>query len=986
MMYNVLGGNPCTDHISIWLSFTCNGRLMYTPVLDDVSLESGLGQVKYGFQSMLELFVKRDTYSYEMGSRRSLENVGGTGEGAVKVYGGQALAEGDERVERERSEEANDDSSSEGSWPEPVTEDEVEEEEDVELPLLTMGVPPLEENDEPYPDPWIGVMDMDVAYKNTMVPGVDDDNVPPPIGVGVGQRFMTKDALVRYLKDYCISRHVQFRVHKSGPTVYSVRCTGDQCPWHVRTSFTLSPYEIIQLVKDKYHIQVSYSRAWRARNKALVAVFGGWDESYNLLPQFFKAIKDTNRRTKYKMITTDDAIHGFQFCRPFISVDGTHLYGKYKGCLLIATSFDGDNRLFPLAFALVEKENIDTWTWFISCLARQVVRGRSPMCIISDRHSGIIRAVRDVFPRPHRHRFCIRHIIANLKKRYSVKDLNKMVWRCVRAETVAQYDHEMQILEEPLASAIFYRMNAWFVHMREKAAQVTGDLCPSVDAHLRSVVDDARHVHVVAYGDGIFQAGEHRVNVMLRECTCRSFQIYQVPCVHVIAVCGAINYDLHQMTSEYYYASTNAQVYERAFDVPTRRSTWVQEGPVVLPPGLKRTLGRPMSTRIHNSMDWRDDDRGRYLCGNCRDGRRPFIVRSGIPQERGHLAWGGFKYTLTIPTHFQDPGCLECTEHFQTLPHWPMDEGMLPYVEAAGFGALHRVQWLRLDKPLITALVERWRSETNTFHLANGEMTIKLEDVGILLVLRVDGDAVTGSTRGDWMELARCPRSSHDIPDTVRGFGGRREVQLGSSHISLPLPGTREGVSHGSRWYCWMPHPYAVVGGGNVYIFGRPTLLEEPELCGGPLGSRYVERPDGRMPPTPVEPGGAVQTSWTTSRAIVNLQPYQDFMQRLPAICVEGRRIWLSRTPLICFEIVELYVPDRVMLQFGLEQVTPPEDVEHVPRISRKGRAGEDWALYLRDYIARWEAREDSVVMGSRAHTPRHAPSDYMRWYLGATR
>ncbi|KAG9446140.1 hypothetical protein H6P81_012268 [Aristolochia fimbriata] len=225
-----------------------------------------------------------------MDSGRSLENVGGTGEGAVMVYGGQALAEGDERVE---SEEANDDSSSEGSWPEPVTEDEVEEEEDVELPLPTMGVPPLEENDEPYPDPWIGVMDMDVAYRNTMVPGVDDDEVSLA------------------LRD-----------------------------------------EIIQLVKDKYHIQVSYSRAWRARNKALVAVFGGWDESYNLLPQFLKAIKDTNRGTKYKMITTDDgvregnfvrfdrafwafrpAIHGFQFCRPFISVDGTHLYGKYKGCL-----------------------------------------------------------------------------------------------------------------------------------------------------------------------------------------------------------------------------------------------------------------------------------------------------------------------------------------------------------------------------------------------------------------------------------------------------------------------------------------------------------------------------------------------------------------------------------------------------------------------------------------------------------------------------
>ncbi|KAG9446151.1 hypothetical protein H6P81_012279 [Aristolochia fimbriata] len=256
---------------------------------------------------------------------------------------------------KESSEDTNDNSSGEDAWPNPVTE-EVEEEEDVEFPLRTMGVPPLEENDEPYPDPWMGVMDMNAIYTNTMVPGVDDDNIPLPVGVGVGQRFMTKDALQMYFKDYCISRHVKFK--------------------------------------------------------------------------------------------------------------------------------------------------------------RQVVRGRSSMCIISDRHSGIIRAVADVFPRPHRHRFCIQHIMANLKKRYSVKDLDKMVWRCASAETVDHYNHAIQNLEETraeltegmshdqwalaydgnmsfgklttnssesvnsllkrarslpvqaLASAIFYRMNAWFVHKR----------------------------------------------------------------------------------------------------------------------------------------------------------------------------------------------------------------------------------------------------------------------------------------------------------------------------------------------------------------------------------------------------------------------------------------------------------------------------------------------------------------------------------------
>ena len=32
------------------------------------------------------------------------------------------------------------------------------------------------------------------------------------------------------------------------------------------------------------------------------------------------------------------SIEGFQHCRPVISIDGTFLYGKYKGKLLIAST------------------------------------------------------------------------------------------------------------------------------------------------------------------------------------------------------------------------------------------------------------------------------------------------------------------------------------------------------------------------------------------------------------------------------------------------------------------------------------------------------------------------------------------------------------------------------------------------------------------------------------------------------------------------
>ncbi|KAG9453155.1 hypothetical protein H6P81_006059 [Aristolochia fimbriata] len=162
----------------------------------------------------------------------------------------------------------------------------------------------------------------------------------------------------------------------------------------------------------------------------------------------------------------------------------------------------------------------------------------------------------------------------------------------------------------------------------------------------------------------------------------------------------------------------------------------------------------------------------------------------------------------------EDPRCLESTEHFQTLRHWPVDERMLPYIKAAGFSVLYRVQCLRLDKLLITALLWEWE----------------------------------------------CLHT------------------------------------------------------------GRPTLLEEPALQGGPLGSRWNVRwtnatnPSGNLVlyKTELDHQRSYQVKW---------QSYLDFMQHLPAICVEGRRIWLSRTPLICFEIVELHVPDRVMLQFGLGQL-----------------------------------------------------------------
>ena len=55
------------------------------------------------------------------------------------------------------------------------------------------------------------------------------------------------------------------------------------------------------------------------------------------------------------------SIEGFNHCWPILSINGTHLYENYKGTLMISMGCDGNNKSFPLAFAITGGENIDSW-------------------------------------------------------------------------------------------------------------------------------------------------------------------------------------------------------------------------------------------------------------------------------------------------------------------------------------------------------------------------------------------------------------------------------------------------------------------------------------------------------------------------------------------------------------------------------------------------------------------------------------------------
>ncbi|RYR16164.1 hypothetical protein Ahy_B04g073147 [Arachis hypogaea] len=75
-----------------------------------------------------------------------------------------------------------------------------------------------------------------------------------------------------------------------------------------------------------------------------------------------------------------------------------------------------------------------------------------------------------------------------------------------------------------------------------------------------------------------------------------------------------------------------------------------------------------------------------------------------------------------------------------------LDERYVPYLQMARLYHLARLndRWFWLDEALVSAFVERWRSETHTFYIPFRECTIILQDVAYQLGLPVDGRYVSG--------------------------------------------------------------------------------------------------------------------------------------------------------------------------------------------------------------------------------------------------
>ncbi|KAH1260872.1 hypothetical protein GmHk_02G003881 [Glycine max] len=264
-----------------------------------------------------------------------------------------------------------------------------------------------------------------------------------PSSFNVGQElygcmdFDTKDAVKNALKQYVMKVHQTFKVVESKSNKYVCPCPfymrailskktdswkvtqwggPHTCPNmtmtqdHEKLDSDLIATCVVGMIKEDPSIKVSLiqeriNSEFAYKQKAIALEYGDWEESYAKLSSWLTHMQHHSPES-YFQILHDDFIVGntvsrelrqlhrgtFKFCKPIIQVDDTHLYGKYRGTLLMATSQDENGGVLPLAFVVVEGETLTAWSWFLTHLRAHII-DKNGICLISDRHVSIKFAV-----------------------------------------------------------------------------------------------------------------------------------------------------------------------------------------------------------------------------------------------------------------------------------------------------------------------------------------------------------------------------------------------------------------------------------------------------------------------------------------------------------------------------------------------------------------------------------------------------------------
>ncbi|PWA63566.1 transposase, MuDR, Zinc finger, SWIM-type, MULE transposase domain protein [Artemisia annua] len=560
---------------------------------------------------------------------------------------------------------------------------------------------------------------------------------------GVGQRFNSVTDFRDALRKYSIAHQFAFKYKKNDSHRVTVKCKAEGCPWRIhasrlsttqlicikkmnpthtcegstvttghqatrtwvagiikeklKVSPNYKPKDIVTDIKEQYGVQLNYFQAWRGKEIAKEQLQGSYKEAYGQLPYFCTQIMETNPGSRATFTTKDDSsfqrlfvafhasLYGFQQgCRPLLFLGSVPLKSKYEGTLLAATAPDGDDDVFPVAFAVVDTVSDDNWLWFLQEL-KAALTTCNGLTFVADREKGLKESISDVFQdETVYHAYCIRclseQLIRDLKgqfshevKRLIVDDLYAAAYapraedflKCIDSiKSISVEAYNWVIESEPNHWANAYFPGKRYNHMTSNFGEMFYSWAS--EAHelpITQMVDTVRgkimeliHTRRTASNHWLTRLTRFRedglekesikvcalqvfntdhpagnkfevrgdsidvVDISTYECSCKVWQLTDLPCCHAIAVISCLGRDPYDFCARFFTAENYRLTYSESVNpIPSEdhkplMKEFSQAIVTVTPPPTRRPPGRPPTKKagMHESS------KRQLQCSRCK--------------------------------------------------------------------------------------------------------------------------------------------------------------------------------------------------------------------------------------------------------------------------------------------------------------------------------------------------------------------------------
>ncbi|GKC79265.1 hypothetical protein Tco_1130039 [Tanacetum coccineum] len=272
----------------------------------------------------------------------------------------------------------------------------------------------------------------------------------------------------------------------------------------------------------KFQVDVSKTKAFRAKAKTEVQLRGDQEQQYALLRDYCDALKKANLNTTVKIdvyrahnphenvrrfkriyVCLGALKDGFRASkRQSLGLDRAFMKGNYPGQMLTAVSVDANNGIYSVAYDDLDLEANSNFTF------------------ITDRQKGLLPALKDLFPAIE-HIYCVRHFHDNMNLIYKGGQYKELLWKCATATTEVHFEEPWSDIQEiiisardsPVITALEYvreYLMKRIVIVQKVIEKSQGPLTPTVTKIFNAIKEKASQCVVVWNGADLFQVNEGR--------------------------------------------------------------------------------------------------------------------------------------------------------------------------------------------------------------------------------------------------------------------------------------------------------------------------------------------------------------------------------------------------------------------------------------------------------------------------------------------